>query len=175
MKIIAIDVDGVVANLHIPWLARYNRDYNDNFTVEQWTKWGIHELVKPECGAKFYQYIEDPSIYDETPVIKDSLSHVKILQAHFRVVFVTASTIGASGKKFQWLKKNGFINDQNDYIECRDKSLIYSDYLIDDDIKNIEKPVPYGKRINIIFTQPWNKDFKWEHRMKDWYHFYDFR
>lgn len=175
MKIIAIDVDGVVAEIHVPWLARYNRDYNDNFTVEQWTTWDVHTLLKPECGGKFYKYIEDPTLYDETSPVPGALERIKVLKHYFRIIYITTSTLGASGKKFLWLKEHKFITDQNDYFECKDKSLVYSDYLIDDNIKTIETPPFFGKRENIIFTQPWNKDFKWEHRLKDWNSFYDFR
>ncbi len=175
MKIVAVDVDEVVAKLYVPWLARYNRDYNDNFTVDQWTTWDIDTLIKPECGKKIFRYIEDPTIYDETPVVEGALKGVNILKAYYRVIFVTTSTLGTSGRKLLWLKEHKFLNDQNDYYECGDKSLIYSDYLIDDKIKTVATLVPYGKRTNIIFTQPWNKNFFWEHRMNSWESFYDFR
>lgn len=177
MKIIAVDVDGTVANTHLPWLERYNNEYNDNLTEKDWISWDIHKIVKPECGKRIYKYIEDPSLYDDVKPIKGSQEKVKILQRYFRVIFVTTSTLGAAGRKLKWLRDWKFIrgDQENDYVECRDKSLVFSDYLLDDDIKNIQKPVPYGARTNIIYTQPWNKDFLWDYRMKDWNTFYDFR
>lgn len=175
MKILAVDVDGVLADVHTTWLARYNHDYHDNLTKEQWTTWNIEKLVKPECGKKIFKYIEDPSIYDDTLPIDGALERINVLKRSYRVIFVTTSTLGASGKKFLWLKQHGFLTKQEDYVECKDKSLVYSQYLIDDDIKNIVKPVPYDNRINILFTEPWNKDFMWVYRMDDWESFFDFR
>lgn len=174
MKIIGVDVDGVCANTHVPWLARYNRDYDDNLTYDQWTTWDIHTLVKPECGKKIYKYIEDPTLYDETPPVEGAVERINVLKWYFRIVYITTSTIGASGKKKHWLRKNGFLQDDDDYFECKDKSLIFSHYLIDDDIKNIQKPSPYGNRINIIMTRPWNKDFQWKYRMDTWHSSFNF-
>lgn len=177
MKIIAVDVDGTIANTHLAWLDRYNQEYDDNLTKEDWLSWDIHEIVKPECGKRIYKYIEDPKLYDDVKPIEGSQEKIKTLKQCFRVVFVTTSTFGAAGRKFKWLKDWKFLqgDEENNYVECRDKSLVFSDYLLDDDIKNIQKSVPYGTRINVIYTQPWNKYFQWEHRMKNWSAFYDFK
>lgn len=43
--LIACDLDAVLNNLNQVWLSRYNRDYNDNFTIEQWTSWHPEKLV----------------------------------------------------------------------------------------------------------------------------------
>jgi len=174
MKIVAIDVDGVVAKLDEIWLKRYNEDYNDNLTVDQWTEWKIDKLVKPECGKKIYRYIEDPSIYDDVVPYPGSLAKVNLLKLYFRVIFVTTSTEGASGRKYRWLRDWKFIKEQDDYVECKDKSLVYSHYLLDDNIDNITKPVPYGTRVNILMTRPWNKKYEYSPRMNDWNSFYDF-
>ena len=72
-QIIAMDVDSVVADLGTAWLNRYNRDYNDNMTNENILSWDTHKYVKPECGKKIYEYIEDPSLYDEVLPICGSL------------------------------------------------------------------------------------------------------
>lgn len=174
MKIIAIDVDGVCADTHEVWLDKYNREYGDNLTFENITTLDMHTLVKPECGREIYKYIENPTIYDDVKPVKGAIARINVLRWYFRIIFVTTSTLGASGKKLRWLKENNFLQYNRDYFECEDKSLVFSHYLIDDDIKNIQKPVPYGKRINVLFTRPWNKDFRYKNRLNSWYASFDF-
>lgn len=163
--IVAVDVDGVLANIHDVWLARYNKDYNDNFTVDQWVDWGIHKFVKPECGIKIYDYIEDPSIYDDALPIPYAQEAIEFMKEHVRIIFVTNSTVGTFGAKYKWLRKYGFLDNQDDYVECKDKSLIFAHQMIDDNIDNLNKFLGPQK---YLYTQPWNKDKDCEWRIYDW-------
>jgi len=162
-KIIAVDVDDVCADLVTEWLRLYNLDFKDNLKREDITNWHIHEFVKPECGEKIYEYVETKSIYDNVAQIKDSLKGVTILKTIGRVIFVTASTNGASGRKYLWLKDNGYIDSPKDYIECLDKSLIKYDILIDDKYDNIK-----NSSNNILFDAPWNREHYYHNRILSW-------
>lgn len=168
-KIVAVDVDGVVANNHIEWVRLYNRDYNDNLISSEITSWGIHAFVKPECGLKIYDYLEDPTLYDNVTPIEGALDGVNKLCQSYRVVYVTSSTPGASGAKYNWLKRYNFIEKIDDYVECRDKSLILADYLIDDYIENVK--AFHG--LSYLFTQAWNKELYWLLRINNWKEFLD--
>lgn len=168
MKIYAVDVDGVVADLATAWLNRYNKDYNDHVTPANILSWDMHLYVKPECGTKLYDYIEDPTLYDEVLPTDGALEGIKILSSVFRVIFVTNSTIGASGAKYNWLLKQGFLSRLDDYIECKDKSLVKADLLLDDRLKNLLDFSGTG----ILYTQPWNIGLHWYgSRMKGWRYF----
>jgi 5'(3')-deoxyribonucleotidase len=164
MDILAIDVDGVVAANHVEWLRRYNKDYNDTMRKKDWTSWGIDKLVKPECGLKIYDYLKDPTLYDNIQPIPGALETIKELSKKYRIIYVTATHIEVSGVKYNWLKKYDFITRIQDYVECSDKSLIRADYLIDDNIDNVKTFSGTG----YIFTQPWNKDWHWLFRINGW-------
>lgn len=164
-KVILVDVDDVTADLMGAWLMLYNKKYNDNLKRSEITDWDISLFVKPECGKKIYEWVENPEIYDIIKPVKNALFSVnKLRENNNRVVFVTASTIGAAGRKFKWLNDNGFNVPLADYIEVLDKSLIRGDILLDDGKHNCESTTatPY------IFTQAWNRKFQFEHRVKDW-------
>lgn len=164
-RIIGLDIDGVCADLITPWLFRYNIRYNDDLTIDDITDWNIHNFVKPECGTKIYDYIEDPTLYDLVLPIKNSLFGVSALRdMGYRVVFVTSSTLGASGRKFRWLQDYGFTKDLKDYVEMSDKSLFAGDYLVDDYIVNINGFNGDG----VLFTQNYNKRFTHTPRVNDW-------
>ena len=160
MLIITCDVDGVLADLVTPWLAIYNKDYNDNITSEDLKDWDIHQFLKPKCGLKFYDYIEDLRLYDKVkPYTDDAQQTVnKIREDGHRVIYVTTSTLGASGAKFRWLMKWGFIdgNGMDDYVEATDKNLIKAGILIDDRYDNTQKWYNAGM-LPVLFKQPWNE------------------
>ena len=163
--IIALDVDGVLADLGTEWLRRYNLDYGDTLTNNDITEWGIHKFVK--CGVKIYEYIEDPTLYDSVLPIENSLVAVSQMKQYARVVFVTSSTVGAFGAKYGWLRCHGFLDNDRDYIECRDKSLVKANLLIDDYLENIKA----FRGASYLFSQPWNKSTDYVRRIINWEHF----
>lgn len=153
--IIACDVDGVVAALHQEVLNRYNFDYRDSLIVEDIHSWDMALYVKPECGTKIYQYFSEGDLYkfDYIRAIENAAWGVDQLEnAGHRVVYVTTPAPGTNGAKAEWLRQRSFLRDDKDYVECRDKSLIRADVLIDDGAHNLREFI--GKRI--LFHQPWN-------------------
>ena len=59
-KILAFDIDGVLADLHTAWLDEYNKDFDDNLTISYITQWEMDKFVKPECGKKIFNYLKRP-------------------------------------------------------------------------------------------------------------------
>ena len=159
--IILCDVDSVVAELMTPWLARYNEDYDDNLTADNILAWSTHEFVKPECGKKIYDYLNDPDLYVNCPPIEGALDGVNTLkQKGHRVVFVTAATAEGMGAKLKWLCSHGFLdmggkNECPDFIAAKDKGLLRGDVMIDDGVHNLDSA--YVKYC-ILFDQPWNQE-----------------
>jgi 5'(3')-deoxyribonucleotidase len=153
-KLIGLDIDGVVANLIPVWLAHYNHDYNDNLKPTDITGWDTDKFVKPECGLKIYDYLKDPHLYDEVLPVDGALDAIKELKADgYRLVYITATPIEASGAKFQWLKRYGCIKSPQDYVEASDKSLLMAlGTLVDDKPENLDY---FYKKI--LFGQPWNE------------------
>ena len=167
-KIIFVDVDDVCALLSQVWLARYNKDYDDNLTDDDITDWNIHQFTKPECGLKIYQYLKDPTIYDEIEPREGALKGVNALrELGLRVLFATACPVETAGRKFFWLKEHGFIKKERDYIEVHDKSLLLGRYMIDDSYDNVHGFSGYG----YLLTRPWNKKHQWYHRTGSWEEF----
>lgn len=171
-KIAFVDVDGVVADLGTAWLNRYNKDFDDNLTNDNILGWHTSQYVKPECGNKIYDYLEDPTLYDEVEPIPQSIYGITYLRAEgYRVVFATASVNGASGKKYRWLIDHGFLsgnNSLNDYIEIGDKGLLYpgqfDNILIDDGIHNLKAFKGFG----VLFQRPHNITEDWYPILTGW-------
>jgi len=165
---IIVDVDDVCANLVEEWIRRYNFDYGDNLKKSSIIEWDISKFIKEPKNKEFlYQYIEDPLLYENMAQIKDSLWGIKKLKSMGnRVIFVTSSTIGCAGKKYLWLRKNGYIETKKDYYEGDDKSVFRGHWIIDDRPLNVRS---FNGRA-IMFNQPWNKNEQWDLKCKDWKH-----
>lgn len=161
-----IDVDDVCAQLGVEWLGRYNKDYNDRVQVSDLTNWAIDRFVK--CGNKIYRYLDDPTLYDNVKVTKGALEGVKALRKMgHRVAFATSTPMSTAGRKFQWLKDNGFEPTIKDYVELNDKSLLRGDFLFDDRFDNVVGFEGHG----ILLTRPWNKNETYLKRVNNWKEF----
>lgn len=172
--IIAVDVDGVVADLHPAWLDWYNRDWQDNLTIDKITQWDICNFVKQECGLKMLEYLHEPTLYDTVRPVEDSLEAIDWLKNDGnRVVFASSCVTGSCGAKLKWLRKYGFVSYDpevsmcHDWIDISDKSLVRADVLIDDRPKNVNN----FHGIGVIFDQPYNQNKNEvfaDFRLKNW-------
>lgn len=157
-KTIIIDVDGCLANIHSPWIARYNKDWDDNFRVCDIKGWDIHTYVKPECAKRIYEYIADPTLYDDAKPVRGCKRAIKFLRdSGFHITFLTSTAKGTEGRKRAWLLDNGIMRGfEDDYIETSDSKDGYeADFFVDDYPKNLENF--NGKRI--LFHRAWNADY----------------
>lgn len=155
-RVICVDVDGVVADVHRVVLGQYNQDYDDVLSLEQITSWYMHEYVKPDCGKRIYDYMKNPSIYDLVPPIKGARAAIEVLRSRGnRIIFVTSCFAGTADAKERWLVRHGFlhkVNINHDFVVLADKHLLRADALVDDKPDNLQHF--QGKRL--LFSQPWN-------------------
>ena len=68
------------------------------------------------------------------------------------------------GIKYKILRNAGLIIDDKDYIEAKDKSLIASDWMIDDKPENVQTAFGRG----ILFRRPHNLQFQWADSVNNW-------
>ncbi len=168
MKTIALDIDEPVANLIDAWLKVYNGDYNDRLEKQDISDWDLSKFTCVKCGKKIYDYLKDPHLYDNvypTPMAEAGVRSLR--KMGYRIIYVTASTVEQSGRKFKWLKDYKFIEKQDDYVEMTDKSLLKADVLFDDGIHNIQG----FSGVGVLMTKTWNKNFDYSIRASNWYQF----
>ena len=173
-KIIACDVDDVVADLIGEWLRRYNADYADWLEPKDITRWDFMQFVKSECGDRFYDYLTNPDLYDHIEPIPGALESIARLQAAgHRVVFVTSCVReGMYDQKYRWLQKHGLLGDRKDYVGVHDKALVAADALIDDGVHNVFPWSMRWERPAVLFDKPHNRYYSPPvsgiHRARGW-------
>jgi 5'-nucleotidase len=160
---IILDVDDVCLDLLTTWLEIYNEEYRDELTKEDIKSWDVHKYVRPNCGKKIYDYLQDPNLYWGVAPIEGAVDGVNFLRSiGLPIVFVTS--FDPAGAKFKCLTEHGFTSNPYEYIVCYRKYLIKGSLLIDDKPQNV---VEFGDG-GWLFNQPHNAFFKWDKRLDGW-------
>lgn len=155
MKIISLDVDGVVADIHTPWLAYYNEKYNENLKFEDITDWDFSKFVKnADC---LYEYLKLPNVYRTIPVIEGSVDVLRELSKDFKLQFVTCTPTYAMIDRLYWLREHFPFIDCIHFTE--DKSSVVADILVEDKAEALEK----FDGIRVCVDAPYNRKLKVPH------------
>lgn len=162
---LAIDQDQVIADLLTEWVNRYNKDYDDNLKKEDITEWNFCKLVKPQCGKKIYNYLDDENLFLNLKPIEGSIETIKKLSESYEIFIVTAPwNINNVIPKYVWLKKYLPFIDEKNYVFTRNKSIINADYLIDDKPSNLEN----FRGVGMLYDAPHNKSENRFKRVHNW-------
>ncbi len=155
---IALDVDGVLADIVHVWLEEYNRNYNRSVQKDEIQQWDFWKGL----GYDKYRFYEELSKcwarWAEVPAMEQDLgSAVGRLNSLGSVDIVTARDPASTPFVKQWLEHNGIrYNEYVAVMRGRDKANLDYDIFIDDSPPNITSIVSQGKRA-LIYDQPWNR------------------
>jgi len=152
-KVIAFDMDGVLADLHTEWLHRYNRDHEDTVTTNHVTSWDIHKFVK--CGHDIYEYLKDRTLYDGVQPMPGAIEYVQSVVDKGHIPLVVTATYhnpNMIAAKIDWLKKHLPMVPPNHFVFMEDKRYIRADIMIDDSPKNLE----FFQGVKLLMTAPHN-------------------
>lgn len=165
---IIVDLDETIVDLFTPWLAMYNKDYNDTLCVENILTYNISKYVKPECGDKIYDYIYTPNLF--TNIVKakpGAVVALKLLKDLGNHIIIASSVYPRPGcervelDKRTWCKNNLSFIPETDIHITMEKYKIPGNIFIDDcpeQVINYRKHYPCSIIIGIDY--PYNKNMK---------------
>ena len=162
-KSIAIDMDNVIADVATHFIDWYERDYG--VRVEEETLRGVPENDAFPDNAVI-KFLFTPGFFRTVPVMPGSQQAVMRLMEDFEIYIVSAAMEFPHSlfEKYEWLREHfPFISWRN-IIFCGDKSIINTDYLIDDHCKNLDNCS--GKAL--LFSALHNANINHHHRLNDW-------
>lgn len=140
-KKIAIDMDQVIADMEISFVELFKKEYNLSFeTIEDYLAENPNfDLVT--TIKELYPLINNYTFFRNIPVMKDSQSVLRELAEKYDLYIATAAmdvpkTFTA---KYEWLQEHFDFIDPQHYIFCGDKSIVHTDYLIDDSIRQLDR------------------------------------
>ena len=163
---IGIDMDGVLCNLLVKWLEKYNADFHDDLKPEDITLWNWHPLTKDKKGEKIYTFLDDPELFLNLPVIEGSQEVLRKYHKDIDFWIVTACFNPENMlPKWKWLRMHFPFLDSKKFMFVRDKGGFAGDLLVDDKPENIDRLNGRG----ILFTAPHNKHRGGYMRADNWY------
>lgn len=162
-KVIALDMDQVIADLLSEWVERVNFFEGENVNVNDIKCWDIYKYFK--CGKKVYDYLTH-HVFRNLPVIENSQEVVKKLMDKYDVYVVSTATNNADSlrAKVEWLKEYFNFIPMTNVVLCGDKSIIKADIMIDDGVHNLET----FDGMKILFDAPHNRNDNRFTRAIDW-------
>lgn len=162
-KTIAIDMDGVIADVERSYLEWYERDYGVAYPKAAMS--GLMENEAMPDGA-IYKFLTTPGFFRSLPVMEGAVEALKELAEDHDLYIVSAAMEFPLSlyEKHQWLAEHfPFISWKN-IIFCGDKSVIATDYLIDDHCKNLD----FCKGKPLMFTAFHNVNHNHHTRVNSW-------
>jgi 5'-nucleotidase len=155
-KSIAIDMDGVIADVEAQFINWYLRDYGIKITRED-LQGRNEDNAFPEKGL-IRKFARTPDIFLTTPVMNGAVEAVKTLIEDYEVYIVSAAMEFplSLSEKLTWLNTHfPFISWKN-IIFCGNKNIINTDYMVDDHIKNLDnfkgKTIMFHAFHNVSYT-----------------------
>lgn len=146
MTTLLIDMDSVIVDLMSAWCRRYNADWADNLTPADILTWEWEKYVKPECGRKIYQYLNEPGMFLHLDPLPHAVDVLERLSKRYEVLIVTSARRSAMAEKDAWVTQHlPFIGRKN-LIFAHRKDRVCGDLLFDDAPHNLEAFLRSGRR-----------------------------
>lgn len=166
MKRIAIDMDEVMADAVAEHLSRYNRDYEEQITIEELEGKWLWEIVSIDRHAALEGYLRSDDFFEELTVMPESQRVMRRLQEKYEVFIATAAMeIPTSfAQKFRWLERHFPFIPPSHIVYCGDKGILRADFLIDDNPRQLQRFQGTG----ILYSAPHNAKVKGFQRVKNW-------
>lgn len=162
-KSIAIDMDGVLADTEVQYLNYYEKQYGTRLTKKI-----FHNVPEAQAlpDGSIYKFLYTPGFFRTIPVMEGAVDAVRALQEDYDIYIVSAAMefpLSLYEKK-EWLEEHFPFIHWNNIIFCGDKSMIDTDYMIDDYCKNLD----FCKGKPIMFSAGHNANITHHVRVNNW-------
>ena len=154
---IALDVDGVLADVIVSWL-NYSNSIRPSISKNQVTDWEFWKKFKIDPFDFYSELSSCWKNWKSIPVTEKNLSlTTKNLSNFAQVDIVTAREVSTNSFVKNWLTYHNI--SYNNYVSVIDgpmKADLDYDIFIDDSPLNAIKFLENNKKV-ILYSQPWNK------------------
>jgi 5'(3')-deoxyribonucleotidase len=138
-------------------------------TDKQITKEAMHGIPEKDAfpdQEALLRFIHAPGFFRTVPVIPGAIEALQRLMLNFNVYIVSAAMEFPLSlyEKQQWLAEHFPFISWHNIVFCGDKSLIHTDYLVDDHPKNLD----FCRGKAIMFTAGHNRNHTQYTRVHNW-------
>jgi 5'-nucleotidase len=163
---IAIDMDEVLADTLAQFLAEYNREFGESLTKAALAERKLAEIVPSDRRARLRHYALSPGFFRKIPLMPGSDTVFAELRDRYEVFIATAAMEFPSSfnEKFAWIKEHFPDFPDSHIVFCGDKSVIATDFLIDDSPRHFDRFAGQG----FLYTAPHNRAETRYPRLHNW-------
>jgi 5'-nucleotidase len=161
---IAVDMDGVLADTETHFIQYFEKESGEKY--DRRSMLGVPESLAFPDKTAVRRFVHTPGFFRTLPLITGGVSAIQSLMEDFDVYIVSAAMefpLSLYEKKL-WLEEHfPFISWRN-IVFCGDKSIIKTDYLIDDHLKNLDN----FSGIPLLFSAAHNVNVNHHKRLNNW-------
>ncbi|GAA4409478.1 5'-3'-deoxyribonucleotidase [Nibrella viscosa] len=163
---IAIDMDDVIADTNQKFIDIYLNGEAPRFTIEQLKEKSFHELLDEQEFRTLFRNVYEPGFFRDIRIMDGAQEVVNRLMERYEVFIATAAMEfpNSFADKYEWLAEHFPAIHWRNIIFLGDKSVLNTDYLIDDLPRNLHTFSGEG----LLFTALHNRhetDYK---RVNNW-------
>ena len=163
---LTLDMDDVLANTHEKLIQIVLNDFSTTLTEQDLKTNALKNLLHPKQFTKLNKIINSPGFFADVEVKQDAVETVYALSKFYEIFIATACMEFPNSfkDKFDWLNRHFKFIPWTNIVFCGYKSIIHSDYLIDDHVRNLDAFNGEG----ILFTAAHNLHDKTYRRVSSW-------
>ena len=156
-------MDGVIADTVAQFIAWYEKEFGEK--IPRLSFEGVPEAEGLPNGA-VRKLVYAPGFFRTVPVMDGAKEAVLELMKNFDVYIVSAAMEfpQSLSEKYDWLHEHFPFIKWTNIIFCGDKSIIGTDYMIDDHVRNLDS----YKGTAILFTAGHNSSINRHTRINNW-------
>jgi len=149
MKRIAVDMDGVLADVILQFINYHKKDFGKTISLEE-----IAGLSEKEAFPNGWLHVHSNGFFRNAPVMPGSREILEKINSRYELFIVSAATEFPTSlpEKQQWLNEHFPFISWKQMVFCGLKTIINADIMIDDHLKNLD-PFP---GTTILFSQSHN-------------------
>jgi 5'-nucleotidase len=170
--IILCDMDGVICDLHGPWIDWYNQRFTDSLLVGNIHSWEMREVVRADAVEHIYDFLHKPGLYKNLDPFPGAIEALTRLHEKHRVILVSTPSADpqTAADKLTWVEKH-LPWARRSYMLTTQKDLVRGDVFIDDAPHNLvsyRRAWPAARTVCVDW--PYNKDVDCDMRALNWQH-----
>lgn len=164
--VLFVDMDEVIADTYGAHIEQYNKDFDENLTLEFCSGWEVWQKVPENRRESIRKHTALKGFFRDLKVIPDSQNVMKELSKKYEVYIASAAMEFPNSleEKSEWLDEHFPFIPWQQRILCGHKHILKGDILIDDRTRNLKT---FQGR-SIMFSSPHNIHTNGFERANDW-------
>ena len=150
MERLAVDMDGVLADVYEQFFRYDERDFGKRRPLEE-----VIGVEERKAFPYINEYVYTKGFFKTAPVVKDSFETLARLNEKYEVFIVSAAMEFPQSlpEKLEWLNEHFPFLRWQQLVFCGSTTIVDADIMIDDHFKNLDD----FSGVTILYTQPHNQ------------------